>query len=108
MSPMADNFSRIPDITEESERTRGLGDEALVHAESTRPNRAGTRMLSVRMPLTAIEAIEKLAADRDLPVSALVRSWILDGLEDPSTQSVPEALDRLAADVDRLRDIVGR
>lgn len=56
---MADNFSRIADVIEESERTRGTGDELLAQTPGTRPNRAKSQMPSVRLPASTVTEIEE-------------------------------------------------
>jgi hypothetical protein len=105
---MADNFSRIADVIEESEATRGVNDEILLTTPSTRPNRAKSEMLSLRVPAETMRTIEKLAVRCDLPVSAMVRGWILRGLAEDSSDSIEETLARVAADLDRLRGLVTR
>ena len=102
---MADNFSRIADVIEESERTRGTDDEKLLAAPATRPNRTRAPMLSLRVPPDAMVEIEQLAQKRDLPVSALVRGWILEGLA-ASANSVPRTIDKIEAELSRLRGMV--
>jgi hypothetical protein len=65
-------------------------------------------MLSLRIPKDAMAAIDRLATERGVPVSALVRGWILQALAEEGSDSVPEAVERLAVEVDRLRTMVGR
>lgn len=102
---MADNFSHIEDVIEESERTRGTDDERLLNTPTTRPNRARSPMLSLRVPPDAMTEIEQLAQKRDVPISALVRGWILEGLA-ASANSVPRTIDKIEAELSRLRGMV--
>ena len=103
---MADNFSLVEGIIEESERTRGVDDELLVHTPATRPGRTKSQMVSVRIPLDAAAEIEQLAQKADVPVSALVRGWILEGLAAHSA-SLPRQIDKIEAELSRLRGMVG-
>lgn len=104
---MADNYSRIREIADEAETAPELTLEQLRDAKPTRPNRGKSAMLSVRVPADAMSEIEKMAANRDLPVSALVRGWILRGLATDSGDSVPETVNRLVVEVERLRTLIG-
>ena len=105
---MADNYSRIREIADEAESMAELSLEELRAAKPTRPNHAKSQMLSLRVPDETMREIEKLAKDRDLPLSALVRGWILRGLATESDDSVPDTVRRLAAEVDRLKELIGR
>lgn len=73
-----------PDLTralrEESERTKDQPYPA--EAQLTRPNRS--RVYSVRLSPSEEERVQQLAMDKHLPPSTLVRSWILDRLEQES------------------------
>lgn len=73
-----------PDLTralrDESERTKDQPYPA--EAELTRPNRS--RVYSVRLSPSEEERVQQLAMDKHLPPSTLVRSWILDRLEQES------------------------
>ncbi len=53
-----------------------------------------------------VAAIESLANQHDVPISSLRRGWILSTLDTKREESVATALDRIAADVDRLRELV--
>jgi hypothetical protein len=106
---MVDNFSRIGDVVEESEATRGIDDDLLLTSVPLRPNRGNkSEMLSVRVPAATMRAIEDLAERCDLPVSAMVRGWILRGLAEQGSDSVEETLDRVTAELNRLRGLVTR
>lgn len=104
---MADNYSRIREIADEAESAPELTLDELRAARPTQPNRAKSQMLSLRVPDETMRAIEKLAAERGLPISAMVRGWILQGLASDSDASVPDTVRRLAAEVDRLKELIG-
>lgn len=107
MRRMADNYSRLHEIAKEAEIAPELALEQLREARPTRPNKLKSEMLSLRVPEETMRAIEELAAQRDLPVSAMVRGWILQGLAAESGASVPDTVRRLAAEVERLRTLIG-
>lgn len=92
---------------EESELSRGRGDEALA-GKGVRRNRSKSQMLSLRISSDDYKAIEDVSSVLDLPVSALVRGWILDGLAQHRDSTAADVVERVAADVERLRNIVGR
>lgn len=62
--------------------------------------------VATRITPEHLEQIEQLAARLDVPVSALIRGWILAGLEARTVQTVDAAINRLADDLQRLREIV--
>lgn len=69
-----------------------------------RPNKSVT--VATRVSPDDLAAIEGLAGRLDVPVSALVRGWILAGLNAKRDESVTTALDRITADLQRLRELV--
>jgi hypothetical protein len=73
-------------------------------ATSTRPNKSVT--VATRVSPEDLHAIEALATELDVPVSALVRGWVLAGLNARKAESLTTALDRITADVQRLRELV--
>jgi hypothetical protein len=83
----------------ESEAAR---DEPLPeHVKGERKGRSVVQ--SVRLPAEVFVAIEEIAARAGVPVSALIRGWILQGLATEEGMSLREGIERLAADADRLR-----
>jgi hypothetical protein len=83
----------------ESEATR---DEPLPkHVMGERRGRSVVQ--SVRLPAEAFAAIEEVAARAEVPVSALIRGWVLQGLASERGMSLRDGIERLAADADRLR-----
>lgn len=77
-------------------------------ARPTRPNRP-TKSVPVAVRLTPDDAaaIEAMADRLDVPMSSLVRGWILTGLSTGREESVATAIARLESDLQRLRDLVG-
>ncbi len=73
-------------------------------AVPTRPNKSVP--VAVRLSPDHIAAIEALADRLAVPTSALLRGWILDALNTQREESVATALDRLSADIQRLRELV--
>lgn len=63
-------------LREESERTR---EAAYPDVKPTRPNRS--RVCSIRLSDDEQERIEQAAQARNLPVSTLVRAWLLERLD---------------------------
>ncbi len=70
----------------------------------TRPNKSVP--VAVRLSPDDVAAIEALAAKLDVPMSSLLRGWILDALAAGRDESIATALDRVTADVQRLRELV--
>lgn len=58
---------------------------------------------SVRLPEAEFADIERLAAEFGVPVSALIRGWVLAGLSEERSTSLRAGIERLAGDADRLR-----
>ena len=73
-------------------------------AAGTRPTKSVP--VAVRLAPADVAAIEALAERLDVPMSSLLRGWILAALATNNEQTIASALDRLAADVQRLREIV--
>ena len=70
----------------------------------TRPGKTVT--VATRVSPEHLAAIENLAGQLEVPVSALVRGWILAGLNARQDETVQSAIERLSADVQRLRELV--
>ena len=64
-------------LRHESEQTKDLPYPA--NASPTRPNR--TQVYSVRLSAEEQALVQRVADERHLPASTLVRSWILDRLD---------------------------
>ena len=70
----------------------------------SKPNKTVT--VATRVSPEHLAAIEALAAQLDVPVAALVRGWILAGLNARQDETVQSAIERLSSDVQRLRELV--
>lgn len=98
MSAIEDQIEKIQD---ESEATR---DEPYPpDTTGERPGRSRSVVQSVRLPADEFAEIEELARAADVPVSALIRGWVLAGLAEDRDATLADAVERLAADVDRVR-----
>ena len=73
-------------------------------ATPTKPHKTIT--VATRLTTDDVAEIEALAARLGVPVSSLLRGWILAGLAGRKEDSVTTALDRLSADLQRLRELV--
>lgn len=92
----------VEQVANEADSTR---DEPMPPAAAaTRPNKS--LPVAVRLAPEDVAAIEALAAKLDVPISSLLRGWILTALAAKRDESVGTALDRLTADVQRLRELV--
>lgn len=102
-------MSRVEDtlkkLTEESEETRDAPYSA--DAEFTRPNRSKSVVQSVRLPADIFAEIESIASIHEVPVSALIRGWVLEAVALEKDATLESALNRLSADVDRVRRLAG-
>lgn len=85
----------------ESEATRDESLPAQVKGEK----RGRSVVQSVRLPAEKFAAIEQIAEQAGVPVSALIRGWVLHGLaaERDRDTSLRDAIEHLAADTERLR-----
>jgi len=89
--------------------------EEIEQSELTRdtpmPDGAGVKrgrstVYSVRLTPERVEQIEAVARKLDVPASALVRGWVLAGLAAQHADSVSGTIERLEADVRRLRELI--
>jgi len=77
--------------------------------ERARGQRRGRSVVqSVRLPEAEFAAIEQLATQLEVPISSLIRGWVLAGLAEERDTSLHSAVDRLAEDANRLRRLVTR
>lgn len=63
---------------------------------------------SVRLPEAEFADIERLAAEHEVPVSSLIRGWVLAGLADENRTSLRSAIERIAGDADQLRRLADK
>lgn len=72
--------------------------------EETHGERRGRSVVqSVRLPAKQFAEIERLASEAGVPVSALIRGWVLAGLAAERSTSLRDAIEHLAAEAERLR-----
>jgi hypothetical protein len=69
-----------------------------------RPNKSVT--MATRISPDDLAEIERLAARLDVPPSSLLRGWILSGLNAHKDETVQSTIERISADVQRLRELV--
>jgi hypothetical protein len=88
-------------IAAEADETR---DEPMpTGAVGNHPNKSVP--VTVRLTLEDVAAIETLADQLDVTMSALLRGWIVTALKAKHEESLTTAIDRIAADVQRLREL---
>lgn len=75
-----------------------------VNATPTRPNKSVP--VAVRLSREDVAAINDLSTAMGIPVSALLRGWIHQGLAARDENTLDAAIDRISADVQRLREFV--
>ena len=93
---MIENVAVEADVTGDEPMPAGL--------TPSRPNKSVP--VAVRLAPDDVAAIEILANGFDVPVSTLLRGWILDALAAHRDESIATALDRVTADIQRLRELV--
>ena len=83
----------------ESEATR---DQPI--PEDVQGERRGRSVVqSVRLPAEEFAEIERIAAQVNVPVGALIRGWVLAGLAAERGTSLRDAIEHLAEEAQRLR-----
>jgi len=98
---VSDMKSTIRSVQEESEKAK---DEAYPEGTSGRlPGRTRSVVQSVRLPSEAMAEVERIAHAHGVPVSALIRGWVLAGLAAEQDDSLQAAVDRLREDVERVQ-----
>lgn len=104
---MTSDLQRL--LTEEAEHAEAHRDDPVpAGAQTTRPNRARSVMLSLRLNPDELAAVQDLARASNVPASALVRGWITQRLaaERNAPTDTAAVVDRLEADVRTLRRLV--
>lgn len=99
---MSDAKQLVEQIAAEADATAGQPMPA--GTVWSKPNKTVT--VATRLSPEHPAAIEALAAQLDVPVAALVRGWILAGLNARQDERVQSAIERLSSDVQRLRELV--
>ncbi len=99
---MSDAKQLVEQIAAEADATAGQPMPA--GTVWSKPNKTVT--VATRVSPEHLAAIEALAAQLEVPVAALVRGWILAGLNARQNETVQSAIERLSSDVQRLRELV--
>ena len=81
------------------------GDE--IPTLGVRRNRVKSQVFSIRLDPNDVATIEAIARKMDVPVSALVRGWVLRGMTEHGDGSLSSMVERLKVDVDRLQELLG-
>ncbi|WP_233213666.1 CopG family transcriptional regulator [Mycobacterium hubeiense] len=77
------------------------------HVKVSRPNRALSRVLQVRLDPDEFEAIERIAAERGLPASTVARERLLAMIAEDQADDLDVAA-QVAAAADRIKELVAR
>ena len=69
----------LDEVAADAEAARGKDQDAPLppHVTVSRPNRARSKVLQVRLNPEEMEAVERIAERRDLPPSTVARDWLL-------------------------------
>ena len=89
---------RIRVIQQESDATKDLP----LPDDAVGERRGRSVVMSVRLPETEYAEIEQLAQQLDVPVSVLMRGWMLQGLAEERDLSLRGAIERVLGEADRL------
>lgn len=90
----------INEETAASELTR----DAPISDKAVRKNRTKSVIYSVRLTPEQINEIQRVADAADVPASALVRDWVLQGLaNEQEVSDVDAIMDALVKDVNQLQ-----
>lgn len=96
--------NEIKAIQRESEDSKDLPLPGDVQGE----RRGRSVVRSVRLPESEFQEIEQLATEIDVPISALIRGWVLQGLAEECGISLRSAIERVVSEADRLRRIANK
>ena len=69
------------------------------------PNKSGT--VATCLSPEDLADIERLADRLDVPPSSLIRGWIPSGLNAHQDETVQSTIEKISADVQRLRELAG-
>ena len=87
----------------ETSRDQPLSDRAV------RKGQSRSVVYSVRLTPEQTEEIQRIADEADIPASALVRDWVVEGLAaERGTATLGSLVDALSRDVDKIRRSVAR
>jgi hypothetical protein len=93
----------VRELARESEAT--VRDESPYSLDVVPAHRADTVVQSVRLNIEDLEEVRVIAARSGVPVGALLRGWIKEGLAAEKSASIDDSIERLAADLNRLRRV---
>jgi hypothetical protein len=96
---MTDHAKLVHEEIEQSELTRDIAPSG----RGVRRNREASSVYSLRLPETVIAQLNQVADELDVPVSALIRGFILDGLAAREGGDLRSALDKLERDLSEVR-----
>ncbi|MBC7549986.1 MAG: hypothetical protein H7269_03645 [Cellulomonas sp.] len=96
---MTDHTRLVREEIEQSERTRDVAPSG----REVRKSREASSVYSLRLPEAVIAQLNEVADTLDVPVSALIRGFILDGLAAREGGDVRSALDKLERDLSEVR-----
>jgi hypothetical protein len=97
--------ARVFQVAEQAELTKDQGDDALV-GKGVRRSAVKAQMMSFRIATDESKEITRIAGQLGVPVSALVRGWVTEGLARHHGASLPGTVERLAAEVEILRALL--
>jgi hypothetical protein len=95
----------VEQAAEDSELTKDRDDGALA-GKGVRRNAGKAQMMSFRIAADDAKEITRIAEELGVPASALVRGWVTEGLAKHHGASLPDTVERLAAEVERLRALL--
>lgn len=93
----------LAELAEESERT--IDDESPYPPGTVARYRSDSVVQSVRLDAVDLDRIRAIAEKAGTPVSAIIRNWIVQGLAAEGDASIEGSIDRLAAELQRLKRI---
>jgi hypothetical protein len=80
---MVEDIGRL--LAEEAEAAEEHRDDDVPLVRSRRPAKEPAQVYSLRVPVEKLEELRRLAEERHLTTSALMRSWVLERLEQESS-----------------------
>ncbi|PQM45679.1 hypothetical protein C1Y40_04123 [Mycobacterium talmoniae] len=97
----------LNEAAEEAEAARGHDEDAPLppHVNVSRPNRARSKVLQVRLTPEEFDVLERMAERRDLPVSTIAREQLLRLIAEGRVDS-PRDVELMRQQVMLLGDIV--
>jgi hypothetical protein len=96
---MSDIKKLLAKEAEEAEERRERGDDDAPLYRSERTPRDPAQVYSVRMPVERLGALRRVADDRSMTPSALLRQWVLERLDqEEQAQALEERVRRAVRD----------